>query len=168
MRPARRGAHSSFSGGQHSAANDLPFFPRSHLLPVVRVPQDVSLLHLQVWHRRKGEFQHDAARIASHREKNWRWLANGSRIRKPANGWIHLGWQTNGPNRIMWLEGLEPGRNSGDGIDTFARYVYIHGTGNETTLGRPDSHGCVHLSAVDLIPLYDLLPEGTLVWISEV
>ena len=71
-------------------------------------------------------------------------------------------------NRIMWLEGLEPGRNSGDGIDTFARYVYIHGTGNETTLGRPDSHGCVHLSAVDLIPLYDLLPEGTLVWISEV
>jgi lipoprotein-anchoring transpeptidase ErfK/SrfK len=70
-------------------------------------------------------------------------------------------------HRIMWLEGLEPGRNRGEGIDTFQRFVYIHGTGNETTIGRPDSHGCVHLSANDLIPLYDKLPEGTLVWIAE-
>ena len=70
-------------------------------------------------------------------------------------------------NRILWLEGLEPGFNRGGDVDTHARYVYIHGTGNETTLGRPDSHGCVHLAAADLIPLYDFLPEGTLVWISE-
>lgn len=69
--------------------------------------------------------------------------------------------------RIMWLEGLEPGFNRGGNVDSFARYVYIHGTGNETTLGRPDSHGCVHLAAIDLIPLYDRLPEGTLVWIAE-
>jgi len=70
-------------------------------------------------------------------------------------------------NRIFWLEGLEPGFNRGGDVDTFARYIYIHGTGNETTLGRPDSHGCVHLAGVDLIPLYDKLPEGTLVWIAE-
>lgn len=70
-------------------------------------------------------------------------------------------------NRILWLEGLEPGFNRGGNVDTFSRYVYIHGTGNETTLGRPDSHGCVHLSGADLIPLYDLVPEGTLVWIAE-
>ncbi len=69
-------------------------------------------------------------------------------------------------NRIMWLEGLEPGFNRGGSVDTFQRYVYIHGTGNETTLGRPDSHGCVHLSGSDLLPLYDKLPEGTLVWIA--
>jgi lipoprotein-anchoring transpeptidase ErfK/SrfK len=69
--------------------------------------------------------------------------------------------------RIMWLEGLEPGFNSGEGHDTFARYVYIHGTGDETTMSRPASHGCVHLLASDLIPLYDLLPAGTLVWIAE-
>jgi hypothetical protein len=68
--------------------------------------------------------------------------------------------------RIFWLEGLEPGFNRGDTVDSFARYIYIHGTGNETTLGRPDSHGCIHLAAADLIPLYDLLPEGTLVWIA--
>jgi L,D-transpeptidase YbiS len=69
--------------------------------------------------------------------------------------------------RILWLEGLEPGFNRGGNVDSFARYIYIHGTGNETTLGRPDSHGCVHLAALDLVPLYDLLPVGTLVWISE-
>lgn len=69
--------------------------------------------------------------------------------------------------RIMWLEGLEPGFNRGGNRDSFKRYIYIHGTGDALTLGRPASHGCVHLAADDLIPLYDKLPEGTLVWISE-
>ncbi|HEV7926370.1 MAG TPA: L,D-transpeptidase [Verrucomicrobiae bacterium] len=69
-------------------------------------------------------------------------------------------------HRILWLEGLEPGLNRGGNVDSFERYIYIHGTGNEMTLGRPDSHGCVHLSANDLLPLYDKLPVGTLVWMS--
>ena len=69
--------------------------------------------------------------------------------------------------RILWLEGLELGFNRGGNVDTHARYVYVHGTGNELTIGKPDSHGCVHLAADDLIPLYDKLPSGTLVWISE-
>ncbi len=64
-------------------------------------------------------------------------------------------------------EGLEPGLNRGGNVDSGARYIYIHGTGNESTLGRPDSHGCIHLSSDDLLPLYDKLPEGTLVWIAE-
>jgi L,D-transpeptidase YbiS len=67
-------------------------------------------------------------------------------------------------HRILWLEGLEPGLNRGGEVDSFRRYIYIHGTGDEMTLGQPDSHGCVHLSGDDLIPLYDQLPEGTLVW----
>ena len=69
--------------------------------------------------------------------------------------------------RILWLDGLEPGFNRGGNVDSHSRYIYIHGTGDETTLGRPASHGCIHLAAADLVPLYDLLPEGTLVWISE-
>jgi hypothetical protein len=69
-------------------------------------------------------------------------------------------------NRILWLEGLEPGVNRGGNVDTFARYIYIHGTGDESNLGRPASHGCIHLSAADLLPLYDQLPIGTLVWIA--
>ena len=49
--------------------------------------------------------------------------------------------------RIFWLEGLEPGRNCGGNVDSHARYIYIHGTGNESTLGRPDTIGCIHLAA---------------------
>jgi L,D-transpeptidase YbiS len=69
-------------------------------------------------------------------------------------------------HRILWLEGLEPGLNRGGTVDSFRRYIYLHGTGDETTLGRPASHGCIQLSAADLLPLYDKLPEGTLVWIG--
>ncbi len=69
-------------------------------------------------------------------------------------------------HRILWLEGLESGFNRGGGVDTFRRYIYIHGFGDELTLGRPCSHGCIHLAAADLLPLFDLLPVGTLVWIA--
>jgi hypothetical protein len=70
-------------------------------------------------------------------------------------------------NRILWLEGLEPGVNRGANVDTFARYIYIHGTGDEPSMGRPASCGCIHMSGADLFPLYDLLPCGTLVWIAS-
>ncbi len=69
-------------------------------------------------------------------------------------------------SRIFWLEGLEPGYNQGGEVDTFARYIYIHGTGDEPTLGRPASRGCIHVSGAELLPLFDRLPEGTLVWIA--
>lgn len=69
--------------------------------------------------------------------------------------------------RILWLEGLEPGFNRGGHVDTHDRYIYIHGTADQTSLGRPASHGCIHLADADLIPLFDRLPGGTLVWISE-
>jgi L,D-transpeptidase catalytic domain len=69
-------------------------------------------------------------------------------------------------SRILWLEGLEPGFNRGGNVDSHGRYIYIHGTGDETTLGRPASCGCIHLAADDLIPLFDALPGGTLVWIE--
>ncbi len=70
-------------------------------------------------------------------------------------------------HRIMWLEGLEPGVNRGDNVDSFKRYIYIHGFYDETTLGRPASCGCIHVAADDLIPLFDTLPEGTLVFITQ-
>ena len=69
-------------------------------------------------------------------------------------------------SRIMWLEGLEDGLNSGGNVDTHSRYIYIHGFGDQASLGKPASLGCIHLADEDLIPLYDLLPSGTLVWIS--
>ena len=73
--------------------------------------------------------------------------------------------------RILWLEGLEPGLNQGfDGdvnVDSHTRYIYIHGTADQKSIGKPTSCGCIHLADADLIPLFDQLPSGTLVWISE-
>ena len=84
---------------------------------------------------------------------------------------VGLTWQgmTTGKiaHRILWLEGLERGKNAGGAVDSFKRYIYIHGLGDELSLGRPASHGCIHLGAEDLIRLHDLLPEGTLVWIAQ-
>lgn len=70
-------------------------------------------------------------------------------------------------HRILWLAGMEEGKNRGGRVDTFRRYIYIHGYWDETTLGRPKSMGCIHLSAADLVPLYDQVPVGTLVWIAR-
>jgi hypothetical protein len=69
--------------------------------------------------------------------------------------------------RILWLEGLEPGFNRGRNVDSHTRYIYIHGTADQASIGKPSSCGCIHLADADLIPLFDLLPVGTLVWISE-
>ena len=69
--------------------------------------------------------------------------------------------------RIMWLEGLEPGLNRGGNVDSHARYIYIHGTADQSSVGKPASCGCIHLADADVIPLFDLLPQGTLVWIAD-
>ena len=70
-------------------------------------------------------------------------------------------------HRILWLAGLEEGFNRGGNVDTYSRFIYLHGTGDEATIGRPASGGCVHLAADDLIPLYAAVPVGTLVWIAR-
>jgi len=68
--------------------------------------------------------------------------------------------------RILWLDGLEDGFNrgvdaQGGVVDTRRRYVYIHGTNQTASLGRPNSHGCVLLSDDDVLELYGLTPPGT-------
>jgi len=69
--------------------------------------------------------------------------------------------------RILWLEGLDPGFNCGGNVDSHARYIYIHGTADQASIGTPASCGCTHLADSDLIPLFDLVPFGTMVWIEE-
>lgn len=69
--------------------------------------------------------------------------------------------------RILWLEGLEAGFNRGGNVDSHARYIYIHGTGDQTTIGKPSSCGCIHLANSDLVPLFAKLRSGTLVWIAQ-
>lgn len=63
--------------------------------------------------------------------------------------------------RILWLSGCESGYNRSGTCDTMRRYVYIHGTPDETELGKPGSHGCVRMRNRDLIELFDQVPVGT-------
>lgn len=67
--------------------------------------------------------------------------------------------------RILWLCGLQPGFNQGGEVDTYARYIYIHGTPEEGRIGRAVSHGCVRMINVDVVELYARMPEGSLVCI---
>lgn len=62
--------------------------------------------------------------------------------------------------RILWLSGTEPGRNRLGCVDTFRRYIYLHGTPPTTRLGMPGSKGCVRVENRDIIELFDLLPVG--------
>ena len=69
--------------------------------------------------------------------------------------------------RIMWLKGLEPNKNQGADIDSYQRYIYIHGTVEENKIGQPASHGCIRMNNRDVIKLFDQVKEGTLVDIRE-
>jgi lipoprotein-anchoring transpeptidase ErfK/SrfK len=69
--------------------------------------------------------------------------------------------------RILWLSGLEPGRNRLGRVDTMRRYIYIHGTPDNVTLGVPGSRGCVRMRNRDIIELFERVPAGTPVAIVE-
>lgn len=74
--------------------------------------------------------------------------------------------------RILWLGGLEPGVNqgtnaAGEVVDTKARYIYIHGTNHEELLGRPASIGCIEMSNLGVIELFDEVRPRDLVWIED-
>lgn len=70
-------------------------------------------------------------------------------------------------SRILWLSGLERGRNRLGSVDTMRRYIYIHGTPDDQPMGVPASHGCIRMRNADVIELFDLAPVGTEVLISE-
>jgi len=68
-------------------------------------------------------------------------------------------------SRILWLGGLEDGVNQGGECDTFARYIYIHGTSDEKRIGKPVSAGCVRMLNDDVIELFDKVMVGDIVLI---
>jgi len=70
-------------------------------------------------------------------------------------------------SRIMWLEGMEPGRNKGGYVDTYQRYIYIHGTNHEEDIGTPSSIGCIRMCNQDIVELFRLVDVGTEVLIEE-
>ena len=69
--------------------------------------------------------------------------------------------------RILWLSGLEPGFNRLGGVDTFRRYIYIHGTPDAVRLGVPDSKGCIRMANAAVVELFDRVRSGTPVLIRN-
>ena len=63
-------------------------------------------------------------------------------------------------SRVLSLKGLQQGINKGKKYDTFARGIYIHGTSDEASIGKPSSHGCIRMKNDDIIELFDLLSVG--------
>jgi hypothetical protein len=70
-------------------------------------------------------------------------------------------------SRILWLEGLEAGHNRGGERDSHERFIYIHGTANERSVGSPSSRGCIRMNNADVIELYGRVPIGTLVVVLD-
>jgi lipoprotein-anchoring transpeptidase ErfK/SrfK len=68
--------------------------------------------------------------------------------------------------RILWLSGLEPGRNRLGDVDTMRRFIYIHGCPDDVALGTPGSHGCIRMRNPDVVELFDRVPVGTAVTIG--
>jgi L,D-transpeptidase YbiS len=81
------------------------------------------------------------------------------RVQHPKRDWILT--------RIMWLSGLEKGKNRLGKQDTMRRYIYIHGCPDEDEMGVPSSHGCIKMRNAEVIELFDKVPVGTKVLIEE-
>lgn len=81
----------------------------------------------------------------------------GLRKRNPQRDWILT--------RIMWLSGLEKGKNRGGEVDTMRRYIYIHGCPDKDSFLQPSSHGCVKMHNPDVIELFNNIDVGTRVLI---
>ena len=70
-------------------------------------------------------------------------------------------------SRILWLSGMEKDINIGGNVDSYNRYIYIHGTSEEGKIGTPASHGCVRMLNTDIIELYAKIMIGTKVLILD-
>ncbi|NOY61542.1 MAG: L,D-transpeptidase [Gammaproteobacteria bacterium] len=69
--------------------------------------------------------------------------------------------------RILWLSGLEVGKNRFGSVDTMRRYIYIHGCPDEVPMGVAQSHGCIRMRNDELIELFERVESGTRVYIHQ-
>jgi len=64
--------------------------------------------------------------------------------------------------RILWLRGLERAN-----AHAFNRNIYIHGTPEERLIGRPASYGCIRMRSRDVAQLFNAVPVGTRIQVSN-
>ena len=57
--------------------------------------------------------------------------------------------------RILWLDGVEVHNRN-----TKNRYIYIHGSPDETQMGMPGSKGCIRMHNYDVIELFESIHTG--------
>lgn len=69
--------------------------------------------------------------------------------------------------RILRLRGLENGTNRGPGIDSFERFIYLHGTNHPDRFPENISAGCLLLRDPDLMGLFESVSLHAHVWLSE-
>lgn len=65
--------------------------------------------------------------------------------------------------RILHLRGLEEGINQGEGVDSYKRGIFIHGTHEEGLIGTAASKGCVRMRNEEVLALYQEVEVGTFV-----
>ncbi len=65
-------------------------------------------------------------------------------------------------SRIIWLRGMEQNNRH-----AYQRCIYIHGTPQETFLGRKASFGCIRMRSADVVEIYNYVNVGTDVAILE-
>lgn len=70
--------------------------------------------------------------------------------------------------RLLWLKGLEYGKNLGGKVDSYNRRIYIHGTPEEGLIGKPSSHGCIRMTNYEIFELFKLVKIGLYVLILNV
>ena len=68
--------------------------------------------------------------------------------------------------RILWLDGLEQGKNRYGLCHTASRYIYMHGCPDEFINGKANSHGCIRMRNYDILTLFNQVPIGTKVFID--
>ena len=69
--------------------------------------------------------------------------------------------------RILWLDGLEKNINKGGVVDSYNRYIYIHGTSEEGKIGTPASHGCIRMINTEVLEFYNKIPLFTKILILD-
>lgn len=69
--------------------------------------------------------------------------------------------------RILWLSGCQAGFNRLGRCDTMRRYIYIHGSPDSVTMGKPGSHGCIRMRNADIVELFERVAPYTPVDIDE-
>lgn len=80
------------------------------------------------------------------------------RLEYPEKDWVLT--------RILWLGGIESGKNRFGQVDSTWRYIYIHGCPDELMDGKPRSHGCIRMKNKDILDLFNSVDVGLKVLIG--